>query len=287
MLTPKKRQKPVTLLVLLTLLLVLAVFSSGRKMVSFAEEILLTVVAPVQGVFQHLTVTAETFVTTLRDFRELARENKQLKKEVARLKVLDIQVTELSKENNRLRRMLDFAARSDYELISAQVIARNPDDWFQTLTINRGSLHGVETNMAVVTSEGLIGSVSSVTKISSQVHLLTDPGTGDTPGPAVSAMVQRSRDPGMVGVVESAPENPGYLRMVNLPRDANIQPGDAVISSGLGGVFPKGLLIGYVEETGVDEHGILQYALLQPAANFYRLEEVFVVVPPAVTDVEE
>lgn len=281
MLTPKKRQKPVTLLAVLVLLLVLAAFTGGgRNTVTFAEEILLIVVAPVQGVFQHLTVSAETVITTLKDYRMLAQENEQLKKEIARLKVLDSQVTELRKENYRLRRMLDFAEQAEYELISAQVIARDPESWFQTLTINRGSLHGVDKNMAVVTGEGLIGSVLSVTKFSSQVLLLTDS------RPAVSAMVQRSRDPGMVGVVESAPENPGYLRMGNLPRDANIQPGDTVISSGLGGIFPKGLLIGYVEETGVDEHGILQYALLRPAANFNRLEEVFVVVAD-VMDVEE
>jgi rod shape-determining protein MreC len=127
--------------------------------------------------------------------------------------------------------------------------------------------------MAVVTSEGLVGNVLSVSRISSQVLLLTDARR------AVSAMVQRSREPGEVGVVESAPGQPGYLKMVNLPREANIQPGDTVISSGLGGIFPKGLVIGYVLETGNDEYGILQYALLRPAANLNRLEEVFVVVP--------
>ena len=91
--------------------------------------------------------------------------------------------------------------------------------------------------------------------------------------------IQRSREPGEVGIVENDPGLPGFLRMSNLPREANIQPGDTVISSGLGGIFPKGLVIGHVLEIGEDEYGILKHALLRPAANFNRLEEVFVVIP--------
>lgn len=129
--------------------------------------------------------------------------------------------------------------------------------------------------MAVVTSDGLAGSILSVTPVSAQVLLLTNSRR------AVSALVQRSRDPGEVGIVESAPGRPGYLKMVNLPGSANLRPGDTVISSGLGGFFPKGLVIGYVLETDEDELGLTQYALLQSAANFNRLEEVFVVLSAA------
>ncbi len=276
MLAPLKtrRKKTVSLLLVFIFLLCLAAFTAqGRQKLTLAEEMLLTLVAPVQGVFQRLTRTVDNTFATVKEYRLLLEENAALKKELANAATLEARLLELRQENHRLREMLGFKEKTGYSLIPAEVIGRDASSWFQTMTINRGSYHGVEKNMAVVTSDGLVGNILSVSRLSSQVLLLTDS------RPAVSALVQRSREPGEVGVVESAPGLPGYLKMINLPREANIQPGDRIISSGLGGVFPKGLVIGYVLETGDDEYGILQYALLRPAANFNRLEEVFVVVP--------
>jgi rod shape-determining protein MreC len=272
----KIRKKTISLLLIFTFLLGLAAFTAqGRQKLTVAEEMLLTVVAPVQGVFQRLTRTVESTFTTIREYRVLLEENAALREELAAAATLEARLLELRQENHRLREMLAFKERTEYSLISAEVIGRDSSSWFQTMTINRGSYHGVEKKMAVVTSDGLVGSILSVSHLSSQVLLLTDS------RPQVSALVQRSRDPGEVevGLVENAPGIPGYLKMINLPREANIQPGDRIISSGRGGVFPKGLVIGYVLETGEDEYGLLQYALLRPAANFNRLEEVFVVVP--------
>lgn len=269
----KKRKKMITLFLLLTLLLVLTQRTVVRQGITVVEEALLTVVAPVQGVFQHFTRSAEALLTSVKGYQFLAAENRRLQDQLAATLVLEARLTELRRENHRLRQMLNFEARSEHGLIAAEVIARDASSWFQTISINRGSLHGVEENLAVVTSEGLIGSVLAVSPASSQVLLLTDTRR------AVSAMVQRSREPGTVGVVEAAADLPGYLRMINLPRDANIQPGDTIISSGLGGIYPKGLVLGYVLEMVEEELSLLRFALLRPAANFNRLEEVFVVVP--------
>jgi rod shape-determining protein MreC len=269
-----KKKKLLPYLLVLVFLLSLAAFTAqGRQSITLAEEILLTVAAPVQGVFQRLTRTVEGVFVTIKDYQLLLDENALLREQLAASSTLEARLAELRKENYRLREMLEYEAQSEYDLIPAEVIARDASNWFQTMIINKGSVHGVEKNMAVVTSQGLVGNVFSVSHISSQVMLLTDMRR------AVSAMVQRSREPGEVGIVENAPGHPGYLKMVNLPREANIQTGDIVISSGLGGIFPKGLVIGYVLELGEDEYGILQSALLRPAANFNRLEEVFVVAP--------
>lgn len=275
MLTPlKARKKTVSLLLVLVLMLVLSgLTAQGRQNLSFLEEALITVVAPVQGVFQHLTRTVESVLATVRNYQALLEENSRLHDQLAASSALEARLAELRKENFRLREMLEFKEQSEYSLVPAEVIARDGSNWFHTMTINKGSIHGVEKDMAVVTSEGLVGNVLSVSPIASQVLLLTDARR------AVSAIVQRSREPGEVGIVENAPEIPGFLRMSNLPREANIQPGDTVISSGLGGIFPKGLVIGHVLEIGEDEYGILKQALLRPAANFNRLEEVFVVIP--------
>lgn len=280
MYTPLKiRKKIISLIVLLVILLGMAKLTMERQNITVVEEVLLTVVAPVQGVFQRFTRSVDGVFASVKNYQLLLEENNRLQKQLAAVPMLEVQLGELHKENQRLRALLGFMDRSDYELIAAAVVARDPSNWFHTMTINRGSIHGVERNMAVVTGEGLVGNVEAVSPLSSQVLLLTDPSR------AVGSLVQRSREPGYVGIVDSDQRRPGYLQMLNLPRDANIQPGDTVISSGLGGIFPKGLVIGYVLETGDDEANLLQYALLRPAANFNRLEEVFVVIP--MSEVEE
>lgn len=260
------------LLIVLFLLLVMAGFTADRRGISWPEEILQFVVAPVQGVFQRLTRSAEGVFASIKNYQLLLAENERLREQLAAATALETSLTELKQENDRLRRMLELREASDYELIAAEVIARDPSNWFKTITINKGSRQGIKQDMAVITTDGLIGSILSVAPNSAHVLLLTDERS------AVSAVVQRSREPGEVGLIEKDPENPTALRMKNLPRDANIQPGDTIISSGLGGLFPKGLLIGYVSSTAEDKMSLTQYAAVQPAVNFNRLEEVFIVV---------
>jgi len=271
-------RKKIPLLLIVVLLPGLLAFTvRWRQDISVFEETVLLVAAPVQRAFQQFTRSAESVLATVQNYRYLLAENDRLQQQLAAASTLEARLAELRQENHRLRALLKLQVRSDFELVAAEVIAREASGWFQTMTINRGATHGVLPAMAVVTGDGLVGSVLSVSPVSAQVLLLTDSRR------AVSALVQRSRDPGGVGVVESAPGRPGYLKMVNLPREANIQPGDTVISSGLGGFFPKGLVIGYVLETGEDEFALTKYALLQPAANFNRLEEVSVVLAPVET----
>ncbi len=290
-LVPKKKKKQHykrigILLLVLAVLLVLAASTAHRQGVSFPEEVLQVIVAPVQGAFQQLTSFAESFFASIKDYQLLLAENAKLRERLAAATALETSIAELKQENERLRRMLELREASEYELIAAEVIARDPSSWFKTITINKGARHGIEQNMAVITTDGLVGSILSVAPNSAHVLLLTDERS------AVSALVQRSREPGEVGLIENDPENPGALLMKNLPRDANIQPGDTIISSGLGGLFPKGLLIGYVSSTAGDKMSLTQYAVVQPAVNFNRLEEVFVVVTqekvfPAADDAAE
>ncbi|NLN06693.1 MAG: rod shape-determining protein MreC [Firmicutes bacterium] len=273
-------RKTLAILSATALLLLLAAYTVNRQGATWPEIVLQKVIAPVQGAFQRLTYAVEEILLTIKNYQELLAENAELRSRLSQAVTLEARLAELRKENERLRRMLSLRETSEYELIAAEVIARDPNNWFSTVTINKGSRHGVKQRMAVITTDGLIGSVLSVSPTAAQVQLLTDPRR------SVSAIIQRSRETGAVGTVESDPQSPGYLRMMKLPRDANVLPGDTVVSSGLGGVFPKGLLIGFVLAVGEDEQGLTSYATLQPAANFNRLEEVFVVIPGAITEPE-
>lgn len=256
------------------ILLLSAIHFTGdyRSRYTFAEDLLLAGLSPVQGFFSQLGWRTYRFFEVILDHNRLIEENKTLQQELAARDNLRYQLVELQKENYRLREMLDFKERVSYELLPAQVIARDPSQWFETITISKGYIDGVKKDMAVVTSDGLVGNVAKVSRNSAQVLLLTDSRR------AVSALIQRTREPGTVGIVEGYPEEKGYLRMVNIPPEAKLQPGDTVISAGLGGVFPKGLIIGHLLETGSDQYGLLQQAIIKPAVDFNRLEEVFIVI---------
>jgi rod shape-determining protein MreC len=258
---------------LIILLLTLTFFTGKfRSRYTFAEDLIMTGLSPVQGFFSQIGRRTYIFFQGMVDYQRVLEENKRLKAELAARDHHDYRLLELQKENYRLREMLGFKERTEYSLLPAEVIARDPSHWFETIIINKGYADGVEKDMAVVTSQGLVGNILFVSRNSSQVLMLTDSRR------AVSALVQRSREPGFIGIVEGYPEKDGYLRVTNLPPEANIQPGDAVISSGLGGVFPKGLVIGHILEIGKDQYGLLQQAIVVPAVNFNRLEEVFIIV---------
>ncbi len=243
-----------------------------------AGNLMQTAVSPLQGFASEIGSQSFDFFYFLFNYDEIISEKRALEEELSAEANLRYQLKELQKENQRLREMLGFQEQVEHELLPAEVIARDPSTWFETITINKGYADGVEQDMAVVTSRGLIGNIYQVSRSSSRVLLLTDTRR------AVSALVQRSREPGFVGVVEGSPEKRGYLRMVNLPSEANIQIGDTIVSSGLGGIFPKGLVIGRVMEVETDHYGLLKQALLSPEADFNRLEEVFVVISSPVEE---
>jgi rod shape-determining protein MreC len=145
------------------------------------------------------------FVESIRHYQNVEEENRFLREELSQQELLKIQLKELRQENYRLRELLEFKAQTTYELLPAEVIARNPNQWFEMLTVDKGSRQGVQQGMPVVTNQGLVGSIFTVAPNSSQVLLLTDPRRG------VSAMVQRSRDPGVV--------SPGPWRVRRTIRD--------------------------------------------------------------------
>lgn len=266
-------RKLLGVLSLIVFLLSLTVLTGKfRHNYTFVEDLIMTALSPVQGFFSQISRKTYTFFQGIVNYEKLLAENAALRRELAARENLYYKLLELQKENYRLREMLGFKERTEYDLLPAEVIARDPSHWFETIIINKGYADGVEKDMAVVTAEGLVGSVMLVSRNSSQVLMLTDSRR------AVSALVQRSREPGFIGIVEGYAQNNNYLKMTNLPPEANVQPGDIVISSGLGGVFPKGLVIGRILEVNKDPSGLLQQATVVPAVNFNRLEEVFIVL---------
>ena len=139
------------------------------------------------------------------------------------------------------------------------------------IVIDRGTSDGVQENMPVVTEKGLVGHVVEAGPNYAKVQLILDPRS------SVGTLVQRAESR-VVGIVEGDPANPTMPRMVNVPKNADIQEGDVIVTSGFGGMYPKGLIVGLVSSLENDEAGLLKIALLEPAVDFQRLEDVAVIV---------
>ncbi len=197
----------------------------------------------------------------------VARENTALKKELAEAKEKSNQCSELALSNRRLRTFLNLAMTMDDQAIAAEVIGRDPSPWFKTLMIDKGSSDGLTAGMAVVVSEGVAGQVVDVSPGFAKVMLITDRSS------AVDALVQRTR---ARGVIKGEAADHCFFKYALRKHDIRI--GDTIVSSGLDGVYPKGLRIGTVSHVVKNSAGIFQEVRISPFVDFEKIEEVLVVV---------
>jgi rod shape-determining protein MreC len=195
-------------------------------------------------------------------------ENIKLEKENGLLRQNLNQARELYLENQRLKGLLSFKAEAPYRVMPCRVIGRDMASWSSVAIIDKGKSSGLKPDMAVITSAGLAGRVIETGQFTSKVMLLNDPNMG------VSALVQRSRQEGLV----SGTWSNNLLVMRYLSSDADIKAGDVIIASGLSPLYPKGTLIGTVKEVGNEFSGLSLYAMIKPAVEFNALDEVLVVV---------
>ena len=170
---------------------------------------------------------------------------------------------------NRLRNALNYRQRSVFKLIAAEIVARDSSTWWRTVTINRGKRDGTEIDMPVVTAEGLVGKITTVSSNISLVLLASDENC------RVAASVEGSREQGIVSGERVTTGLSPLLDLNFLTKQADLKPGQKVYTSGVGGVFPSGLLIGGVKSFRVRE--LDGQAQLTPAVDLSHLEDVFVV----------
>ncbi|MEW6545297.1 MAG: rod shape-determining protein MreC [Bacillota bacterium] len=259
----------------------LVVFLAGltaaeRERVTAFEQAVREGLRPALLVVARASDTLKGTVTTLVSLPEIRERQKELEREAARARDLERRLAVLEEENRRLRALLGFRPPVPGQVVGARVVGRNADNWLSRVVIDQGTGAGICRDAAVLTEEGLVGRVSSPGPYQSVVTLLSDPGS------AVAAMVASTHDAGVCyGQVGT-----DLLRMRFFSRDARVAPGDQVVTSGLGGVFPPHLMVGTVVETFRGDYGLVQYATVRPAADLNRLGEVLVLVPtPAGTPV--
>jgi rod shape-determining protein MreC len=197
---------------------------------------------------------------------ETEQENVRLQSENRRLAAELNNVEEIRLANERLRLLLEFKDTVDLPTLPAQVIAVDASSWFRTVLIDKGDTDGIREGMPVVAAEGIVGRVIRSAPRESRVLLLTDASS------AVASLVQRNRTRGVVR------GQGDILTLDFVLRQKDIEVGDRIVTSGTGGVFPKGLVIGEVTRTAREKYGLFQTVTVAPAVDFARLEEVLVLL---------
>jgi rod shape-determining protein MreC len=200
---------------------------------------------------------------------ELLKLNEGLRRENQQLHLQALQSQETASENARLRQMVGWQRQQSWKLKLAKVVLREPANWWRTVQIDLGSRDGLRGNMPVLTTDGLVGRISSVSLTRSQVVLLGDPNC------KVAARVENeNRDTGIIG--PSGPLDIEFVELGFLSRNANLKPAQNVVTSGEGGIFPPGITIGKIVDVEAVDYGLRTAARVKLAANLNALEEVWV-----------
>ena len=213
---------------------------------------------------------AETAGDTIAPRSVLLSQIEQLRAENQQLKLQMAQWESLGKENARFRQYYAWEKQAPYKGKLARVIGRDPANWWRTLRIDKGLRDGVTTNCAVFSTEGLVGRVSEAGFAQSQVVLLGDPNC------RVSVVVDETRDHGIIAPATSSPLDPALVDLSYLPRQSQLRAGQRIITSGEGGIFPPGILVGYLVDFRSIGYGLYQEARVKLAVRMNALEEVFV-----------
>lgn len=249
-------------------LYILSAAARGRLRRDPIGPLLLGLMRPLQIAEQVTVVKLKEIQQRYITFRTLASENERLKGHITKLEAERNRLLEVEATNHRLREVLELRSQLPSGSVTAAVIGNSASTWFHSFILDKGSADGLLKGMAVVSPTGAVGQVVAVTSRSAKVLLMTDPHSG------VDVIVQRSRARGIVsGSLDSAP----ILKYAK--RSEDIQEGDRLITSGLDGIFPKGLLVGTITKVRKKTFGLFQYVEVALAVDPSRIEEVLVVSP--------
>jgi rod shape-determining protein MreC len=264
----------ILLIVFIAALITITLFSP--QTVARIQNGAMTVFSPFMRASNQLESGVETVGTESFSPAQLREMVDELERERNRLKLEVIQLDEIVRENNQLRRALQYVNKAPLSLVAARVISRKPSTWYNTMIIDKGKAHGIEVDNPVIVpvgeDAGLVGKVSEVVGDNSAIILLlTDEMC------QVSAKLQNSQEQGILNGQRGALRTMPNLRLRYLSREAEVAPGRKVVSSGVGGLFPPDLVLG--EVFSVEIGALDAEVTVNPSVNFEELIDIFVVLP--------
>ncbi|WP_026558604.1 rod shape-determining protein MreC [Bacillus sp. J37] len=286
----------ILLLVSVIVLVSLIGFSlKDDRQLSWPEQFLQDTVSVFQSIFHKPATYVSNVFGNIKDLKNTYEENELLKSRLDEYMQLEADLQDYKVENEKLK--IELGEVSDlrkYNPIYSAVIGRNPDKWYDYISIDKGEQDGVEPNMAVVTAQGLIGKVKSTSQFSSTVQLLSATDlknriSAEVQPAEVKENEEENKDENkdenkettksnetVTGLIEGYDKEKGALLLRKIESDVKLVEGQKVITSGKGGVFPRGILIGEIMEVEPDSYGLEQMAYIKPTADFYDVDRVWV-----------
>lgn len=263
----RKKTKHIVLLIVILFILIITFFSStlkeDRKLNKFESLIKDTVLGTENYIFYPLRYLINK-IDSFKELKDIKKKYDILLPEVERIDSLDAENTELRRQLDNLKKELNITKTlNEYEYLNATVISRNVSSWYNELTIDKGSYNGIKEDMVVVNSGGLIGKVVSTTTFTSNVRLITTNNTNNK----ISITINNGKN-SINGLIKNYNRETGYLEVEGISNTDYVSSNAYVYTSGLGGVFPSGILIGKVKNIKTDEYDLAKLIDVEPSANF-------------------
>ena len=267
-----KERRAFILFLCLSLLsaLLITVDYHGKGIIGLLKDIGFLVLKPVNYTVQNTVNRFEKYFQIFTQTESIHQKNWQLQQENRGILHENAILKEKLAAYEQIAKMVQFKEYYNYEMIPAQVIGREPSNWFHSVIIDMGSKDGVEVDMGVATYKGLVGKVIQVGYNTSEVILLIDQGC------SVGALIQRTRE---IGIIKGGTES-AYCYLDYIAHDADVQINDIVVTSGMGSSVPKGIIIGRIVAVKKEKHDLFQRILIKPEVDFNKLEEVYIVKLP-------
>lgn len=257
--------------VVVSLFCIIFFAARGRFQAPVSSQAVSLALSPFQQATDWVANEIRYVTSVVWEVSTLYEQNKMLRNEVEQLRGINLQANEALAENERLRTMIGYQhSARQFDLVAARVIGRESETWSSMIVIDRGTLNGIQNDMPVVTPQGLVGRVVEAGPNSSKVQLILDPRS------SVGTIVQRAESR-VTGIVQGDMDNPTMPQMVNIPKNADVVEGDVIVTSGFGGIYPKGIIVGLVSSLKNDDGGLLKIGVLESAVDFQKLEDVMVI----------
>ncbi|MCB2183350.1 MAG: rod shape-determining protein MreC [Desulfobulbaceae bacterium] len=267
----KKKTKHIKVYLLfgtiITFILILIASTLGRQELNGPQRLALEIIGKGQYVITRITTGISNVWYGYINLLDVRDENERLRQELDKFKTTNIAYREAVATNVRLSKLLQVKDTLPPPTLTAQIVGRDPSLWFRTIIIDRGSSEGVEKGMPVVTVEGVVGQILDASPNYSKVLLANDPNS------AIDVLVQKNRVQGIIKGKGSS-----GLHLLYVLKNADVEEGDRIVTSGLGDIFPKGLPVGSVARVTKSKRGMFQKIEVEPAVDFTQLEYLIIIM---------
>lgn len=251
----------------------LVIFSSKYDKINPVQNGIGVILNPVQKFFYGVNTKIKDFGNFVFTFSDVKADNELLKEENAKLKKTIIDYNSMKQENDELREFLNYAeANSEYNYVAADIVGANGNSYINSYTINKGNKDGIKKRMVAVTEQGLVGQIVSVGKNWAVIQTLGNENI------SVAAFNENSKETN--GLIKGYREDDlPVITLETSSLDSDINEGDNIITSGLGGIYPKGISIGVISEVVGDKSSFIKYGIINPTVDMDKLQKVLIVVP--------